>query len=393
VAAAPKRSTVTEPKPTKVAEGIWKLPPTSRKPLRYWARFETADGEEHSKVVATLKEAKIWRGREKARAHEGHLPSSSAGRTTLGRYGEHWIEERPNLRPRTREQYEYLFRRHIEPKLGHLQLRRLNAPQGVQVVRRWHAGIARTDGWDAAAKAYRLLRVILRTAVQDGRLSATPCVIEGAGTEKHDERPTATVAQVDAAAAAMPPRLRAMIDIGAWCGLRLSEILALTRERVDLEQGLIRVVEGAHQVTGLGRVLEDPKTEAGRRLVDIPPHVIPELEEHLRTFVGPELDAVVFTGELGGPLTRGMFQKHWARARAAAGMPEGFVFHDLRHTGNTLAAPGASTKEIMARLGHSTSRAALIYQHATEERMRTIAGQLSERVAAERASQNASRGA
>jgi len=377
----------------KVAEGIWKLPPTQHKPLRYWARFETADGEEHSKVVATLKEAKIWRGREKARAHEGHLPSSSAGRTTLGKYGERWITERPNLRPRTREQYEYLFGRHIEPKLGTTQLRRLNAPQGVQLVRRWHAGVVRSDGRDAAAKAYRLLRVILRTAVQDGRMSATPCVIEGAGTEQHDERPVATVAQVDAASAAMPPRLRAMIDIGAWCGLRLSEILALTRERVDLEQEVIRVVEGAHQVTGMGRVLENPKTEAARRVVDIPPHVVPVLEEHLSTYVGLESDAVLFTGEFGGPLTRGMFQKHWARARTAAGMPEGFVFHDLRHTGNTLAAPGATTKEVMARLGHSTSRAALIYQHATEERMRTIAGQLSERVAAARASQEAATGA
>ena len=53
-------------------------------------------------------------------------------------------------------------------------------------------------------------------------------------------------------------------------------------------------------------------------------------------------------------------------------------FHDLRHTGNTLAAAtGASTKELMSRMGHSSSRAALIYQHATQDRDAVIAAHLS----------------
>ncbi|QNE21588.1 tyrosine-type recombinase/integrase [Kribbella qitaiheensis] len=54
---------------------------------------------------------------------------------------------------------------------------------------------------------------------------------------------------------------------------------------------------------------------------------------------------------------------------ADAGLPKGFTFHDLRHTGNHLASrSGASTKKLMGRMGHSTMRAALIYQHATDER-------------------------
>jgi hypothetical protein len=48
--------------------------------------------------------------------------------------------------------------------------------------------------------------------------------------------------------------------------------------------------------------------------------------------------------------------------------------HDLRHTGGTLsAATGASLKELMARLGHSSVRAAMIYQHATRDRDQAIA--------------------
>lgn len=52
----------------------------------------------------------------------------------------------------------------------------------------------------------------------------------------------------------------------------------------------------------------------------------------------------------------------------------GIHFHDLRHTGNIFAAAtGASLRELMGRMGHSSSRAALIYQHATEDRDRLIA--------------------
>ena len=49
----------------------------------------------------------------------------------------------------------------------------------------------------------------------------------------------------------------------------------------------------------------------------------------------------------------------------------GLHFHDL---GGTLAAAtGASLKELMARLGHSSTRAAMIYQHATRDRDQAIA--------------------
>ena len=57
---------------------------------------------------------------------------------------------------------------------------------------------------------------------------------------------------------------------------------------------------------------------------------------------------------------------------------DGMRPHDLRHTGNTLAAmTGASTKELMARFGQSTPRAALIYQHATQDRDKEIADALN----------------
>ncbi len=121
-----------------------------------------------------------------------------------------------------------------------------------------------------------------------------------------------------------------------------------------------------------------PKTSAGRRRVAIPPHVLPEVDRHLHLYVGSGPDNPIFVGPQGGVLYRRVFARAWRRARPVVGV-EHLHFHDLRHTGNTLAATaGASTKELMVRMGHANPRAALIYQHATAERDKAIAEALSE---------------
>ena len=100
---------------------------------------------------------------------------------------------------------------------------------------------------------------------------------------------------------------------------------------------------------------------------------MPELAHHLERFADPKPNGLVFIGPKSGRLRRSNFRKFWHQARGAAGLPE-LHFHDLRHTGNTMAAAqGASLKELMERMGHSSPRAALIYLHATRERDQKIA--------------------
>jgi hypothetical protein len=75
--------------------------------------------------------------------------------------------------------------------------------------------------------------------------------------------------------------------------------------------------------------------------------------------------ALVFPGIMGGPIRRGNFNKlaAWPHAVEALGMP-GLHVHDLRHTGNQFAAnSGAGLRDLMARMGHDSERAAMIYQH------------------------------
>ncbi len=107
--------------------------------------------------------------------------------------------------------------------------------------------------------------------------------------------------------------------------------------------------------------------------MNFPAELVDELSWHLERFAEPGERGLVFVGPKGAPLRRSNFRPVWNSACAKAGLA-GLHFHDLRHVGGTLAATtGASIRELMARLGHSSTRAALIYQHATRDRDKAIA--------------------
>src|SRR5687768_1845009 len=83
----------------------------------------------------------------------------------------------------------------------------------------------------------------------------------------------------------------------------------------------------------------------------------------------------VFTGPNGRPLLRRELSAAWRAAKRATDVPVGLRLYDLRHHWCTLTArkPGVTTKELMARIGHSSWKAALAYQHAAGERDREVA--------------------
>jgi integrase len=129
-------------------------------------------------------------------------------------------------------------------------------------------------------------------------------------------------------------------------------------------------------------VFGPPKTDAGRRTVTVPEALRPDLDAHMWDYVDDDDDALIFTGVTGAAVRRSNFQRmsRWTTAVSAIGL-SGFHFHDLRHTGNNLAAAtGASLRELMHPMGHASTRAAVIYQHATEQRDQQIAEGLSNQI-------------
>jgi integrase len=118
-----------------------------------------------------------------------------------------------------------------------------------------------------------------------------------------------------------------------------------------------------------------PKSAAGVRVVALPAMLVDAMKRQLAEFPAED-ERLAFRSPLGARLRRNNFHRigSWSQSVVQPGLPAGFHFHDLRHTGNNLAAAsGASTRDLMHRMGHGTMRVALIYQHATGERDREIA--------------------
>jgi integrase len=297
------------------------------------------------------------------------------GDLSVAQYAKVWLSHRPDLAVRTRELYAHLFNLYINPELGHISLNKL-APSKV---REWNAELARRIP-SSAAKSYRLLSTMMRTAVEDGRISKSPCVIRGASVEHAPERPIATPAEVERLAKAMPAHMQLLVMLACWCQLRRGELLGLRRADVDLEEGTLKV-ERSRTFARNGTAIEKrPKTSAGLREIAIPPTLLPLIQSHLDRFSEDGEFGLVFVGERGAPLTAGVLQKAWSISRDKVGRPD-LHFHDLRHSGLTFAAEaGATTAELMHRAGHSSSSAALRYQHATQERDRALASLLEERI-------------
>jgi len=203
--------------------------------------------------------------------------------------------------------------------------------------------------------------------------------VVGAGQERSPERPVLTVEQVFQLAEAIGERYQSLVLLATFASLRWGELAALSRSNLDLDLGTVRVVCSLTE-TDRGELFPGPpKSAAGRRTVPLPALIMPGLRYHLGHYAQPGDDGLVFVGPNRAQLRRSNFRRRvWLPALAKAELPQ-IHFHDLRHTGNFLnATAGASLKELMARMGHASTRAALVYLHDSDDRQREIAAAVSD---------------
>jgi integrase len=336
---------------------------------RYQARYTGPDGKTYSApdTFERKTDAQKWLSAKETEITHGDWINPDAGKVTFADYSGQWMKDRV-LGQRTRELYNGILSNHLLPAFGGT-----TALTDITLasIRRWRkerldAGptAPRPFGPVTVAKAYRLLHAIMETACDDELIRRNPCRIGGAGKEDTGERPVISLPVVFALANALPRRYYALVLLAVFAQLRLGELAGLTRDRIDLKCCEVRIINA--------------KSPAGNRTVTFPAEIVPELREHLARYAAPGRSGLVFAGPKGGRLRRNNFNPIWRAACIACGVPDAH-FHDLRHTGGTLAATtGATIKELMARLGHSSPRAAMIYQHATSDRDKTIADGLGQ---------------
>ena len=106
---------------------------------RFQARYRV-DGvmQGAPRTFATRRETDAFLAEVRTAIERGTWVDPDAGSVPLREYAARWLEDRVQLRVRTREQYESLLRLHVLPALGDLELVQITPV----VVRSWHAGSA-----------------------------------------------------------------------------------------------------------------------------------------------------------------------------------------------------------------------------------------------------------
>ena len=127
------------------------------------------------------------------------------------------------------------------------------------------AGIGVSEA--SLAEAYRLMKAIMNTAVDDGIVFRNPCRVRGAAQDRSPERSVLTVREVGALVETIPERYRALVLLAVFGSLRWGELAALRRCDVDLTQGTVRVERSLTELGGGGYLYGPPKSAAGRRVV------------------------------------------------------------------------------------------------------------------------------
>lgn len=357
---------------------------------RLQASYVGPDGERYPAPLTfdTLTDAKAWLAsvRGEIAAERWTSPREVAAvkverAQTLSEYAEAWLASRTNskgdaLKPRTVDEYRRLLRVPDSNKDGDVggPLADLSPLPLVALtpkrVRDWRAAQLATGKKTQTSRAYGLLNAIMTTAVGDRLIESNPCAVKGGGST-HTGRKVVppTDGELDTILEAITPKYRALVIVAAVGGLRYGEATALrakdvaverdeagavTAVRLNVERGVVRTADGI--VPGA------TKSEAGVRKVGIFGEDAAIVAEHVRGLIG---DALLFPAADGvSYLSQSAFWKPWNAARTAAGRPD-MPFHALRHyAGTRYAQAGATPRETMARLGHSSMGAAMRYQHA-----------------------------
>jgi hypothetical protein len=138
---------------------------------RYQIRYPGPDGRMRTGAETYLRKSDAERALSliEAQMISGEWAGSDRSKIRFQDYAVRWIAQRAGLRPRTIDLYNWLCHKHINPYLGKVPLGRLSTP----MIREWRAGLLQ-DGVSVtmAAKAYRLLRSILATAVEEDKILA-----------------------------------------------------------------------------------------------------------------------------------------------------------------------------------------------------------------------------
>jgi len=311
---------------------------------RWQASYRRLDGREIAKTFDRRIDAARWRREGLAAKDRGEYVDPKLGRVTVREYGERHRQAQLHHRPRTAEQVESMLRLHVYPHIGDRPMNRITRSDIQALVKLWVEQ-------GAAPRTIRDVRcahmgAMFRAAVKEDIIRRSPC--DGVRLPEVHSRDvkTLTVEQVRALADAIDTRCHALILLGHGCGLRISEALGLTEDRVNWFASEILVDRQLSSRAPYPLVPLKNSKRCPSRAVPMPQHVHAALSRHVEAY-GIGERGLMFIAPQGGVLARGgTLNKSFRAARRRTGLPDTVTFHTLRHSYATeLIAQGVSETE------------------------------------------------
>ncbi|MGG1661748.1 tyrosine-type recombinase/integrase [Brevibacillus sp. NRS-1366] len=305
---------------------------------------------------------------------------------TLVSFVDEWREKYAvkHLETKTANQYMSCLKNRILPALGHLRLDQVKPLHVMDFLESLSKDNSRQDGKKGSLSSssiqyhHRVLKNIFNRAVEWKVIKSNPVASVQKPKVVYKENLPYDESEVQTLLVALQRELfhwRMMITLALTTGLRLGELLGLEWKHVDLNNGVIEVLQSVASSTRGDIVLKEPKTKNSKRKVSLPASVLTELQRYSlhcrkeRLKIGDAWQggehSFVFSQANGTPFyPRSPY--HWFRKFTKKHGLRHIRFHDLRHTSATLLiSQGVHAKIISERLGHATISTTMnIYGHA-----------------------------
>jgi integrase len=342
-----------------IAEGSRACVRCGSREFAYVARYRAPDHSERSRAFGRRIDAERFAADQENRKAAGTWIDPRRGRETLGAFYDRWragAEERGTLAPSTIAKYQGIWDLYVAPSLGWHGVAKITRKD----VRDLVDMAAKRSPWQAH-EALKLVRMLLNRALDDELIGRNPAMgIPAPSTDRSRVR-VLKPWELEAIVANLPERWRAFALLGAYASLRWSELVAVKRDDIDIEERMLRIDEKVVEVRGRFEWGE-PKTRDSARTVHLPEVAVKPLAAHVLRFPpvracgDPQWEGLVFYGNRRGPVRRHVFRPIWDRACRAVGL-ESIRPEWLRHTGASLAyAASRDMKAVASRLGHTSTR-------------------------------------
>jgi integrase len=359
-----------------------------RKRGQFWeARWTRADGSEGTYPgFLTEQEAKDFGDLERIQAKKDRragIYDKKSKEMTLFQYINESYAKGLNVKNRTAEDYEINLNKHILPKFGKYPLSKIT-PEELDLWRRELTSMTKENGnkysFRTLEKIENQLATILKKAVRDDYLGKNPFdKMDRSRFKKKIVKHKVKVLEFDqlvTIANRVPAHLELLVWLGYYTGMRPSELLGLTWDRINFDDKKITIDRQIHHFSS--EVFDyELKSQAAYREIYLHELLEEKLLEHRRKFgLGPQ--QLLFKNRDGNVLRYKAALHAFTGAARPIGIPIGKGMHILRHSSvSAMLAAGVKEKDVQVWVGHASFQETVdTYGHLFEDSQKIAADKM-----------------